>query len=104
MVGALTAWLPLYMLLFIAFAVFSIAQGGDEPPGGKGGFTALFAVHIVTMLITFALIAIYAIDIFRNPAVPEDRRVMWLLLVLFVNIGAMPVYWWHYMRAPRVAA
>ena len=103
-VGALTVWLPIYMLAFLAFAIFSVTRGGDEPPGGGGGFAALFAVHVATMVISFVLLAIYAIDIFRNPAVREDRRVMWLVLVLFVGPGAMPVYWWHYMRAPSASS
>ncbi len=55
-------------------------------------------VHVLTMLVIFALIATYAVDIFRNPAVPEDRRVIWLLLVLLFGVFSMPVYWWLYMR------
>ncbi len=57
-------------------------------------------MHVLTMLVIFALIAIYAVDIFRNPAVPEDRRVMRLLLVLLFGVFSMPVYWWLYMRQP----
>ncbi len=95
-IGALTLWPPVYMLLFFAF-IGTMAVAG---PGlmNEGAFRSLFVVHFLTILVIFVLIAIYAVDVFRNPAVPEDRRVMWLVLVLLVGIFAMPVYWWLFMR------
>lgn len=97
-VGVLTIWPIVYVAIFFAVVIDS-AVSGEEDIGAW-----LFVLHIATMLLMFGLLAIYAIDIFRNPAVREDRRVMWLVLVLFVNIGAMPVYWWHYMRRAGVGA
>jgi hypothetical protein len=95
-VGALTVWPVIYFFVFIGVVLVSVGRSGADGPG-----LWLFVVHIVTMIIGFALLAVYAIDIFKNRGVREDRRVMWLLLVLFLNAPAMLVYWWHYMRAPR---
>ena len=93
LVGVLTIWPVVYIALFITVVVGKAFSGEGEGIG-----VWLLVLHVATMLLMFGLLAVYAIDIFRNPAVREDRRVMWLVLVLFLNIGAMPVYWWHYMR------
>lgn len=92
-VGALTAWPPIYFVLFISVAVVTVVRGNEDGPG-----LWLFALHLGTMVLMLGLLAVYARDIFRNPAVREDRRVMWLVLVIFANVGAMPAYWWNYMR------
>jgi hypothetical protein len=48
----------------------------------------------------FALMAVYLVDVIRNPDLldKQDMRTMWIVLVIILNGFAMPVYWWLYLR------
>ena len=67
-VGATTLWLPLY---FVAFLVFGVAFVATQPDLGDGGpppaFFVLLALHLFTMVLGLALMAVYLIDVFHNP-------------------------------------
>ena len=83
-----------YMLFFMAVIGIAAAAGGGDPDGELPiPFGLLLALHLLTMLVTLALIVIYVIDVFRNPRVDPDHRILWLILILLGGLIAMPVYW-----------
>ena len=99
-----TLWPIAYMLFFFAVVgIATIAGGGDPDNDLPIPFGLLLALHLLTMLVTLALIVISVIDVFRNPRVDPDHRIMWLILILLGGIIAMPVYWWLHIR-PEPAA
>ena len=94
-----TLWPIAYMLFFFAVVgIATVAGGGDPDNDLPIPFGLLVALHLLTMLVTLALIVIYVIDVFRNPRVDPDHRILWLILILLGGIVAMPVYWWLHMR------
>jgi hypothetical protein len=68
LVGAATLWLPLYFFAFIVLSVAFVATqpdvSGDGPPPA---FFVLLALHLFTMVLGLALMAVYLIDVFHNP-------------------------------------
>jgi hypothetical protein len=60
----------------------------------------LFVLHLFTMALGLALMAVYLVDLFRNPDLVDrqDLRIMWVVLVVVLSGLAMPVYWWLYLR------
>jgi hypothetical protein len=100
LLGLLTVWTPLYFVLFIGFIVFSFEtmMGKQGQSGGFEPFRYIFPLHALTMLLMFALAAAYIIHVFRNDRLASDRRIMWLLVILFGGIIAEPIYWWIYIR------
>ena len=103
--AALTIWPLVYMLLFMgvfviaAFTIFQQAQ--QHQPGPAPGFLPyIFIPHILTMLLMFALMAFYIVHVFKNPALKDDRRVLWAV-VLFMGLPfSAPVYWWLFIWRP----
>ena len=88
-----------YFLFFVAVIGIATASGGGDPDGEFPiPFGLLVGLHIFTMLVSLALIVIYVIDVFRNPRVDPDHRVLWLILVLLAGMLAMPVYWGLHLR------
>lgn len=61
-------------------------------------FAAVLVIHLLTMGLSLALLGAYVFDIFRNPRVKGDLRVLWVIVVIFANALAMPVYWALYLR------
>lgn len=48
-----------------------------------------------------ALTAIWGAFIFhamRNPFIPDEKRQLWVWLIVLGNIYVLPVYWWHYIN------
>ena len=71
------------------------ASGGTVPTW----FVVLGVLHVLTILLTFVLLAVYVVDVVRNPMLEgSDTRTVWVVLVVLVAPGATPVYWWLHLR------
>lgn len=76
---------------------------GREGAGVFSNFQILFGIHIITMLMTFILITIYLVNVYRNVSVDKDKKILWTILILFGSIVAMPIYWFLFIwKDPRV--
>jgi len=92
----LATLVPLGYLAF--FLTVIVSDVFSESPGGPPvAFKILFALHLLCMFWMWALMAFYIVYLFKSPAVPKDQRVLWLVLLLFVNMFAMPVFWYLYV-------
>ena len=45
----------------------------------------------------FSLNIFYIIDVYKNPAIREDMRIVWLLIVFFAGIIGMAIYYFIYI-------
>ena len=100
-IGAATLWLPLYLFAFIALGMVLVLTQPDLLDGGPPpAFVALIALHVLTMGISFGLLALYLVDVLRNPDLlsRQDLRIMWVVLVIVLGGFAQLVYWWEHLR------
>jgi EamA domain-containing membrane protein RarD len=59
----------------------------------------------VTILWTFALLAIYVRLLFKTERVPTDKKTLWAVVLFLGNMLAMPVFWYLYVwREPESEA
>lgn len=98
-----TLWLPVYMLLFVGSVLTIVLSGGTGPEPG-GWFAGVFVVHLLTMGLSLALLAVYVLDVLRNVeldprhgAGPNDR-VLWVVLVVLTGFVGQVIYWWLQLR------
>ena len=102
-IGLFTIWPIIYILLFLAFFVFmafTIFQHAPQLQPDPGFFPYIVIPHVGTMLLMFALAAFYIVHVFKNPALKDDRRVLWAV-VLFMGLPfSAPVYWWLFIWRP----
>lgn len=105
-IGMLTIWPVLYIFVFFGFIIWTfISIGmGSTKPDSPGAFLFIFPLHMLTMLLMFALITIYVVHAFRTNLIPEDRRILWVVVLLFGNLIAAPIYWYLYMWRPVATA
>lgn len=88
--------LPLvgYTLFFIFFVTRFIALFANiSSVRNQEEFTSLMASFQRFYTLNWVL-ALFIVDVFRTERVPQDRRVMWLILLLVGGFLAMPVYWY----------
>ena len=108
LIGVLSVWPLLYLVFFFIFfatAMFSVmsAPGAKELPL-PSVFRFLFPLHMLTILLMFVLLAVYIVHAYRSDQISNDRRILWVIILLFGGMIAFPVYWYLYLwRAPRAA-
>ena len=95
-----------FALFFGTFVTVAQQPPSEEPPGIFFLFPVLFAVQMIGMVWVIALMILYIVDVFRTERLPQDQRVLWLIVIFFGSILAMPVYWYLYVwrEPPPVAA
>ena len=102
-IGALTIWPLAYMFLFFAFVAGTmlwtslVPKGAAHSAGLTVAFVALFAAHLGTILLTFALITFYVVYLFKTDRVPQDKKALWAAVLLLGAFVAMPVFFYLYV-------
>lgn len=102
-IGAVTAWPIVYLCLFVGFIVYSFGFAAPPAEGDSGipaPFKYLFVLHLLTMLLMFVLMVIYIVHAFRTDLVPQDKKILWVVVLFFGSFLAMPIYWYLYMWRP----
>ncbi len=104
LLGILAIWPLLWFFIFIGFVVMMVATSGGSPSDDSASrdassmFLVIFPLHILTMLVMFALIAIYVILAAKNPQLDDTTRIIWVIMLAMFAVFAAPVYWWVYVR------
>lgn len=102
-----TAWPLAYMLIFMVTVIGMVTTVGSQvpgtpAPGPPAWILGLFAVHLVTMLLTLALTIFYGVHAYRSSRVPENRRVLWVVLNILGSFIAQLFYWYLFIwREPE---
>lgn len=107
LLGAGTLWPFVYIFIFILFFFTTalIAPGREEGTAVFGAMmVVILAMHLFTMALSMGLTIFYIVNVFRNPRVDQDKKVLWAVVIFFANLFAMPVYWYLYIwKEPAVA-
>lgn len=97
-------WMVFTVLPFIYFPLSMIILTGDmwtEPSGAfEKKFDIFFNYVVVLNVLFFLLTASYLIYLFSTPYVPREKRMLWVVILLFVNVIAMPFFWYWYVWSP----
>ncbi len=69
------------------------------------GIVALFAAHMITILLIMGLMPLYIILAVKNDRFDQTMRIVWVILICMMGMLAMPVYWYLYIwrKAPPPA-
>jgi len=92
---ALTVWLPLYMVAFVALIMVGA-------PRSEAGFQTLMLVHGATMIVEVGLMIFYIVHVFKARTVASDKRALWGIALFCGAPIAMPVYFFaHVWPEPK---
>ncbi|MEA2488948.1 MAG: hypothetical protein QOH21_740 [Acidobacteriota bacterium] len=102
-IGILSIWPIIYMCLFMAFVAMtflSAAGGGSSASPFPALFRYVMVLHLLTMLMMFALTALYVVHAFRTDLIPNDKKVLWVVVLFLGNLVAFPIYWYLFLWQP----
>ena len=85
------------VLVPIGLLASSIIEPLVWPQGASFFDNALLILGALGLLTIFGFIW-YTL---RSNAVPSEKRTLWVVVLLFVNIFALPFFWFGYVREKR---
>lgn len=99
--GLATFWPPIYIVLFIGVIGLGIAGGGQVM---DRIFPVVGVLHVLTMLEMVALTVFYGVNVFQEPALQGDRKILWMVIVLLGGFIGQAFYYvaWLVKRHPAV--
>ena len=71
---------------------------------GMSGFVVWAMAILASAVLSLCLVAFYAVDAARNPALGGERRAIWILVLFGGNALVFPAYWYAYWWRPARAA
>ena len=102
--GALLGLVNLVPIAYLAYFFWHVAsmQPGVKPEPMP--FERLFSLHLAMMVLILVLTAVYLVIAYRSPAVPNDRRSFWAVVLFMGNVFAFPVFWYLYVWRDQPAS
>ena len=97
LLGLASFWPIIYMPLFFSIIFGSIFMSASQNQDFPTAIFLILPMHLLTMIVSFALIGLFAFDIYKNERIEGDKKVLWLLILFFMNFIAYPVYWYLYI-------
>lgn len=98
-VWMLATILPLFMFPLSILMLTLDLLGGPSNSFGTGGDEFLIYAFVMNGLV-ISLTTSYLIYLFVTPYVPRQKRMLWLVVLLFTNIISMPFFWYWYVWGP----
>ncbi|MFP4497663.1 MAG: hypothetical protein ACLFQV_05580 [Vulcanimicrobiota bacterium] len=100
--GVFTLWPVIYLFLFIMITIITMIFTANAGLQNQSWLVLLVAAfHLITIGIIFILMGIYVYLIVKNKNIRDEKKIIWLAVILFGSIIAMPVYWYAYIWNPK---
>ena len=97
-------WLAISVLPIVYFPLSSFLMSSSLRLGSPDATAESFDLHfkLTTYAIYFGWILVisYIAYMYRTDYVPKTKRGLWLAVLLFVNVFALPFFWFHYVWQP----
>jgi membrane protein DedA with SNARE-associated domain len=56
-------------------------------------FGTIMITGILMAVITFAALIIFIIHVINNKSLPDNERIIWVLVFIFAGMIGIPIYW-----------
>ncbi|NBB81475.1 MAG: hypothetical protein GVY36_18880 [Verrucomicrobia bacterium] len=97
-------WLLVTILPILFVPLTMVIVTGDmwgEPSDTfEKRFDTLAHYGVIINGLCLLLTASYIIYLFATPYVPREKRLLWIVVLLVVNLIAMPFFWYWYVWSP----
>ena len=80
--------------VIVAVRSFSADTPGSDAVGVAIGGSVFVGLLVLAAVASVAALLVLVVDVFSNPAVPREDRVVWLVCLLFASAFAFPAYWY----------
>lgn len=92
--GIVTVLPLVYCIVFLCIC-FSALFADCKP--SPEFMRAIVLAHFLCMFLMGGLLIFYLRNVYRNQSLSAEQKTLWMVILLFGNAIAMPVYWYHYV-------
>lgn len=85
-----------FFMLFIFSHFLTMSIGTDTFENIK----YIFPFHFLTMILSVGMMIYFAIHALQSKLIESDKRIIWVLVLFFGNIYALPIYWFFFVFKP----
>ena len=97
-------WLAISALPIIYFPLSFILMSSGLRGGSSDASAESFDIHFrattYVIYLGWILVISYIAYMYKTPYVPKTKRGLWLAVLLFANVFALPFFWFHYVWQP----
>ena len=95
-------WERVVTLLCLAYVLFYGVYFVSVAASGRFfDYPWMVPLHLLGMALSTVLVILVVRDVYKRPFPNPNDKATWALLIVFVNIFAIPVYLWKYGFRPR---
>jgi hypothetical protein len=96
-------WFFIYLPIFFGLIFFFViripkAPFGPPPFVFLGGFVVLMVIHLFSIFAMLGIQGIFLAYVAKHPRFTPNERVLWVLLLAFLNILVLPIFFWMRFR------
>ncbi|MEA2474831.1 MAG: hypothetical protein QOE06_2746 [Thermoleophilaceae bacterium] len=104
LLGVASIWPAVWTAIFLAGFMLLSVVGPENGTGFTVVFYGIFAGHVLTIIETFVVIAYYIVWMMKQDQVPDERKTLWVVILLMGNALALPIFWFVYVLRERPLA
>jgi hypothetical protein len=102
--GVASVWPVVWMLVFLAgFIALSWNNNSDGTAWGVT-FAVIFTGQVLTIVEIFVVVAYYVVWLMKQDHVPDERKTLWVVILLMGNALAVPIFWFLYVLKEKPLA
>ena len=99
LLGILTI-IPILCLIAYIVSIFAVVFSVPHQRASNGPpvmFFVMMGVFAFGLLLNLGVMALYVINAFNNPRIPQDQKVLWLIVIFMGGLVATPIYWYLFI-------
>lgn len=104
LLGIASLWPPVYFVIFFTFLILTFVGMESKSAHVAAGFPIAFGIffvaHLLTMLMMMGLLIAFIVHAFKTDLIPQDKKVLWVVILFFGGLVACPIYWYLYVWRP----
>ena len=89
------------------FVLFFVSMFSDATASGAvpvfGTFDRMLTLHLVTTVLLVAIPVFYVTHAFNNQHLPSDKRLLWVIVLIFGSSISASIYWFCHIWNQRMS-
>lgn len=98
--SCILSFIPAISLFISIASAIALSLKGDTyiDPSDMYLVVLIFAITILAVVSCYAVMIFYMVKACKNPYLTTGTKVLWCVLLYFLNVFVFPVFWFIYLK------
>lgn len=100
---ALLIFMFIYLFMYFIPEMIKLDELGTEPDPRSiiQTFGSFFVFIVLINVLYLGFMIYFIVHVVKDPSASSEDRLLWILLLIFLNIIVFPIYWYFRIWRPR---